>query len=356
MSGNRWSYLFLALVLGIGMLPGVHASEAESGVARIADSSTGDGLEEPKFSLFPRWGGRTTGGGFFFVAEIDGEAMATNNLDESIRASLHLRREMHFKKVERSVSAGKHRVKLVGRYSHAAPIDNLFRSNAGYRVDGEMEVTLRPNVLYRVRGILEEFRQEVWLEEAESGELVGEKLVNATVEQARNQAMENASFACCNLRFQEDWISDLNETGLPYIPAGTPIAIREYGRNRIHVVVDGRPMAIGHDYGRKQGTKEQLVARLLVKDDPRQKIATYPPAIQSAVRSGKVLPGMNKEQVLIALSYPRPDMNASLDEPVWKYSTEDGYDYQVTWGEDGLLSSVLSEEPDIPARILQTNN
>jgi len=262
-------------------------------------------------------------------------------------------REIRFVKVERLVSAGKHRIKLEGRYVYGAPIENLIRSAAEYRAEGDIEVTLRPNVLYRVRGILEELRQEVWLEEAESGELVGKKVVNAIVELARNQAMENAQFACCNLRYQEDWIGDLNETGLPYIPAGTPIAIREYGRNRIHVVVDGRPMAIGLDYGRKQGTREQLIARLLVKDDPRQKVATYPPAIQEAIRSGKVLPGMNKEQVLIALSYPRPDMNASLDEAVWNYITNDGYDYQLIWGPDGLLTAVQSEESDIPARILQ---
>lgn len=330
--------------------------EAAEKTARIVDTSTGDSVEEPTGwkRLLLRRGSGMPGGGFFFVREIDGVTEPQNNMDESVLASYGQGRSISFKKVERPVPAGKHRIKLAGRYVFAAPIDNLLRSAADYRVEGEIEVTLLPAVEYRVRGVLEEFRQEVWLEESVTGKRIGEKIVNIAVEDDRIRAMAGASFACCNLHYQDEWISDENLWGLPFIPAGTPIAIREYGRNRIHVLVDGRQMTIGHDYGRKQETKEQLVAKLVVKDDPSKLIASYSPAIQEAIRSGKLLRGMSKQQVILSLGFPRPDLTTSLDSPVWKYSTADDGDVELIWGTDGLLSELKAEEKELPAKILFT--
>lgn len=213
-------------------------------------------------------------------------------------------------------------------------------------------MTLLPAAEYRVRGVLEEFRQEVWLEESVTGNRIGEKIVNKTVEEARIRAMAGASFACCNLHYKDEWISDENVWGLPFIPAGTPIAIREYGRNRIHVLVDGRQMTIGHDYGRKQETKEQLVAKLVVKDDPSKMFSSYSPAVQEAIRSGKLVRGMSKQQVILSLGYPRPDLTASLDAPLWKYSTADDGDVELIWGTDGLLNELRAKERELPAKIL----
>lgn len=164
--------------------------------------------------------------------------------------------------------------------------------------------------------------------------------------------MAGASFACCNLHYKDEWISDENVWGLPFIPAGTPIAIREYGRNRIHVLVDGRQMTIGHDYGRKQETKEQLVAKLVVKDDPSKMFSSYSPAVQEAIRSGKLVRGMSKQQVILSLGYPRPDLTASLDAPLWKYSTADDGDVELIWGTDGLLNELRAKERELPAKIL----
>lgn len=271
MATRSWLYVFL-MICGIGVMPSLHAEETTQGLARIVDTSTGDGAEKPSTStwkrlLLRRSGSGMPGGGFFFVQGVDGATEPQNNMDASIRASHGQGRSMSFVKVEHPVPAGKHRIKLVGQYAYAAPVDSLFHSAANYRVEGEVEVTLLPAVEYRVRGVLEEFRQEVWLEESATGNRVGEKLVNKAVEEARTRAMAGAGYACCNLHYDDEWISDENIWGLPFIPAGTPIAMREYGRNRIQVLVDGRPMTIGQDYGRKQETKEQLFAKLVVKED-----------------------------------------------------------------------------------------
>jgi len=354
--GARYRICLLsAICLGAVFSSGLHAEEAE--VARVADSSTGDGEPPPSVwsGLLGVSGGGKRGGAFFFLGEVDGVATEKNNLDESMRASRGRGARMRFVKVDRPVPSGRHRLKLIGRNVYAAPIESLFRSGSDYRVVGELDVDLRPNVLYRVNGVLQEYRQEVWLEEAESGVRVGSVIVNEPVEQARKKAMEGAAYSCCNLRYEGDWISDANAAGLPFIPAGTPIAIREYGRNRIHVLVDGYPMTIGHDYGRKQETQEQFVAKLLTKGNPTEVINGLPPATQKAIRSGKVLPGMSKDQVIVSLGYPRTDLTPTLEAPTWKYSTADGYEYEVVWGQDGHLADVRSKDGVALSVVLQGN-
>jgi len=360
MATRSWLYVFLT-IWGIGLMPSLHAEETPQGVTRIIDTSTGDnvstgdGVEKSsiwKRFLSPRPGSGMPGGGFFFVQEIDGVAESQNNMDASVRASRGQGRSMNFMKVEHSVPAGKHRIKLVGQYAYAAPIESLFHSAANYRIEGEIEATLLPSAEYRVRGTLEEFRQEVWLEDSATGNRIGEKIVNKAVEEARIRAMAGAGYACCNLHYDDDWISDENIWGLPFIPAGTPIAIREYGRNRIQVLVDGRPMTIGQDYGRKQETKEQLFAKLVVKEDPARMIGSYLPAAQEAIRSGKVMLGMSKQQAILSLGFPRVDLTTSLDSPVWKYTTVDDGDFELVWGTDSLLSEVRTEDPTARVKIL----
>ncbi|CAN5266370.1 hypothetical protein BH11PSE11_BH11PSE11_27820 [soil metagenome] len=346
-------FLFFSIWL-LGLAPHLGAQDAAEKMARIADTSTGDDAgEAPKWKmLFGRGGSGKPGAGFFFVREIDGVAEVQNNMDASVHASYRQGRNIIVKKAERAVVSGKHRIKLAGRYVFAAPIESLFRSAADYQVEGDIEVSLDPGVKYQVRGVLEEFRQEVWLEESVTGKRVGEKVVNKSVEETRMRAMAGASFACCNLRFNEEWISDENLWGLPFIPAGTPIVLREFGRNRVHVLVDGRPMTIGHDYGRKQETKEQYAAKVVTKEDPSPLIASASPAVQEAIRSGKVLLGMNKQQVIVSLGFPRTDLTASLDATLWNYSTLEGDGFRLNWAADGMLSAVKADKPEVVAKIL----
>lgn len=348
-------FMLSAICLLSGFSSWLYAEEA--GMARVADSSSGD--SDPPPNIWSGWlgsaGGGKRGGAFFFLGEVDGIATEKNNLDASMRATAGRGARMRFVKVERPVQAGKHRLKLIGRNVYAAPIESLFRSGSDYRVEGVLDAELHPNVLYRVNGVLQEYRQEVWLEESESGVRVGAVIVNESVDLARKKAMEGALYACCNLRYGDDWISDANATGSPFIPAGTPIAIREYGRNRIHVLVDGYPMTIGHDYGRKQETKEQFVAKLLISVNPIEAIMGFPPAVQKAIRSGKIMRGMTRDQVIISLGYPRTDMTATLEAAAWKYSTADGNDYEVVWSDDGRVADVRSAEAGALGVVLQSN-
>ena len=48
-------------------------------------------------------------------------------------------------------------------------------------------------------------------------------------------------FLCCNLRTDGSWASDSNyaESGKRVIPVGTPVRVTGYGRNRVHIEVNG---------------------------------------------------------------------------------------------------------------------
>ena len=90
-----------------------------------------------------------------------------------------------------------------------------------------------------------------------------------------------SGYTCCNLRNEGggDWISELTYTKWNMIPLGTPASVTEYGRNRAHLNLGGKPMRLGQDYTRKSLSLEQYVRRIIVPEDPNMKLATFPKEI-----------------------------------------------------------------------------
>lgn len=130
---------------------------------------------------------------------------------------------------------------------------------------------------------------------------------------------QRTGYACCNLHHEDDWINDGNYAELPMIAAGTPARVTGYGRNYASVDLAGKPMRLGHDYGRDQETLQQFVDKIVVPTDPRARLAGYPASVQAAIREGKVSVGMTKEQVIMALGYPMTSENPPLDANLWRY-------------------------------------
>lgn len=325
----RWSVLTSLAILLQGCATAPPVSERFTGpTAIVADTATG--------------GGRGGAGVFFTVTKLDGKVVA-NSLGASRQASFGRGMDLRVSPMERRVPAGNVRLELVGRVAYAAPIQEIFSSlrNRLYSVSGTIEVKLEPDVRYRVNGVLDELRQEVWIEDEASRKVVGQKIVGEPSAEAVKAAAAESAFTCCNLHYDpEGWISDANWVTLPFIPAGTPVKVYEYGRNRAKVMIDGAPMWFGLDYGRAQQSIQQLVAKLSVKDDPKAQLATYPSAVQRAVHAGKVMAGMTKEQVVMSLGYPRMDTTRSLDLPKWSYRTFDDEEYFVLWGADSLVQGI----------------
>ncbi|MDH5577038.1 MAG: hypothetical protein OEZ09_01140 [Betaproteobacteria bacterium] len=151
-----------------------------------------------------------------------------------------------------------------------------------------------------------------------------------------------SGYTCCNLHYENDWISDANWSSMPMIPAGASIKVIDYGRYRVNVEIDGRKMRLGLDYGR-QMPLEQWAAKVVVADDPRRKIAAWPAPVRDAVRAGKVAVGMSKEQVLVAIGYPPMHQTPSLEAPQWKYWHTGFGSYLVVWDGAGRLKDVIAD-------------
>lgn len=147
-------------------------------------------------------------------------------------------------------------------------------------------------------------------------------------------------FTCCNLHFNGDWISDANWSVNPMIPAGSRIKVLSYGRYRAFVEIDGKPMRLGQDYGRDQEPLERFATKWVVPADPREKVAGWPEPVREAIRLGKVIPGMTREQVIVAVGFPPTHKTPSLDSPVWNYWTTRTLTYQVVWSDKGVVTHV----------------
>ncbi len=160
-----------------------------------------------------------------------------------------------------------------------------------------------------------------------------------------SQSLPRKGFACCVLHYSHDWINDGNYAELPMIPAGTPIEVLSYGSNRAYVKVDGKPMRLGHDYGSDQESLEAWVNKIVVNDDPRAAhcdLSRRP--IQAAIREGKVMVGMTREQAIASIGYPLTSENVSLDAPMWRIWRSSHGEYDLNFGADGRIKSVTGDD------------
>lgn len=160
-----------------------------------------------------------------------------------------------------------------------------------------------------------------------------------TAPESKKESGIRNGYACCNLHYSGDWISDSNLAQLPFIAAGTPISVKKIDGYRAYVEIDGKPMRLGHDYGRAEETTEQWVNKLVVLEDPKPKIAKFAPAVRNAIAKGQLMKGMTKEQVIISVGYPQTNENPKLDGPYWRYWWSSFGPYYVYWAK-GAVSKI----------------
>jgi hypothetical protein len=155
------------------------------------------------------------------------------------------------------------------------------------------------------------------------------------------------------MRSDGKWISDSNylESGKFTIPLGTPVKVLEYGRNRVHVEIDGQRQAIGNDYSRTIALPE-FARRYVVSENPAERLKTFPPAVQEAIQSSRVSRGMTREQVLMALGYPIASETPHLDARLWKYWLWTFSPFDVHFGADGRVTDIQTD-PETRLRVVK---
>jgi hypothetical protein len=153
-----------------------------------------------------------------------------------------------------------------------------------------------------------------------------------------------SGFLCCNMRTDGSWISDINyaENGKTIIPAGTPVKVTGYGRQRVHIEIGGKKQAIGNDYSRDLSL-DAFAKRYVVADNPSDKLAQYPKPIQDAITSMHLTKGMSREQVLMAVGYPVSSENPDLNAKVWRYWLSSFAEFRVRFDTQGLVSDIEAD-------------
>lgn len=160
-----------------------------------------------------------------------------------------------------------------------------------------------------------------------------------------------AGYACCNLHYQRDKISDANWLERPFFAAGTPVRVTGLAYDRAYVLIAGSAMYIRQEYGREQETLGKFIGKTIVATDPKPKIAAWPREVQDAIRAGRVMPAMTTEQLIVSLGYPMTSDTASLDAPVWNDWVESFDPHEIVWGPDGRVQAIRGE-PAVRARVI----
>jgi SmpA / OmlA family len=157
---------------------------------------------------------------------------------------------------------------------------------------------------------------------------------------AKPPATAAALFLCCNIRTETDWLSDGGYLVGRIIPAGTPVKHLGTSRSVANIEIDGKRYRLSNEFGVRAEPTETWLKKVLVTQDPNVKLKTYPAAIQSAIKAGKLTRGMTKEQVVMSLGIPPAHTNGSLDAAEWTYMSNRWVRYTVMFDQNGRLRDV----------------
>ena len=180
-------------------------------------------------------------------------------------------------------------------------------------------------------------------EEKEAAEL------EATGGRVSSAAGLRLGYACCNLRYAGEWISDQGSGEQAFIPLGTRVLVRNVEGYRAEVEAGEKPYVMALDYGRKLEKTAEWVDKLVVLDDPSTRLAKYPANVRTAIEAGRLLTGMSREQVLMAVGYPSTYDTPKLDATPWKMYWN-RTQYLIHWS--GGKVSRIEAAPDLLAKIL----
>jgi hypothetical protein len=123
---------------------------------------------------------------------------------------------------------------------------------------------------------------------------------------------------------------------------GSPVTVNGYGRFRVKVTLEGKSQAIGNDYSRDL-SMEEFAKRYVVADDPSAKISGYPQKIQDAIHQARVMVGMSREQVLMAVGYPVSSENHFLTDKTWRYWLFSWSEFKVHFDEGGKVTDIETD-------------
>jgi hypothetical protein len=148
-------------------------------------------------------------------------------------------------------------------------------------------------------------------------------------------------YTCCNLHYEYSDISDANYYVGKTLPLGTPVTVQSSGRGSVTFNAGGVPVTLTQAYGTAEESFQQYLDKILVAEDPTPRLASYSKAVQDAIRSSRVEPGMTREQVLLSLGYPPTHRTPSISSSEWTYWYNRWVTYKVQFDDTGTVLDVV---------------
>jgi len=147
-------------------------------------------------------------------------------------------------------------------------------------------------------------------------------------------------YTCCNLRPDYGWVSSTSMLGGPIVPAGEPVVLDTMKRDTYFFgTIGGDYVSLRDDAARSKDDALRWARQIVVPADPRIALASWSPEVQKAVYAAKVVPGMTRPQVLMALSYPSRNDTKDLNASSWRYwTTQEDEPVDILFGADGAVS------------------
>ncbi len=164
-------------------------------------------------------------------------------------------------------------------------------------------------------------------------------------------------YLCCNIGFKPDFVAsdanyrkyrtDQGYTPSPILPAGTRVRVTKVGASGVAFQPVDRPTTytVFFRYGRGHLSASQYFQNLLRDTNPLDGMQSVPRPIADAIREGRLVVGMTKEQALIARGYPPAHRTPSLDATEWFYFDTPGFVDRVTFADQKIFSMILEPAP-----------
>jgi hypothetical protein len=106
------------------------------------------------------------------------------------------------------------------------------------------------------------------------------------------------------------------------------------------ITADKKDVVLKNEFTKHLSPKDYL-GQLVVTTDPRVKIETFSPEVKAAIESGRVMVGMTKEQVTMALGHPLKKENPNLlTSPMWRYYYGSFDEIFIVFDTDGTVRAI----------------
>jgi hypothetical protein len=153
-------------------------------------------------------------------------------------------------------------------------------------------------------------------------------------------------YLCCNLRLNKGWVSSANIQGGSLLPFGEPARITSIKRTYYaYGSVRDAEYGFSEDSAKSEADTLRWARRIIVAEDPRLVFSQWPSEIRAAVSAAKVMKGMTRAQVIMAIAYPAPADTPDLSSRTWRYwTTIDDTPVELQFDANDVLERITGSE------------